>query len=311
MNRPDFQSPELPSTALGRRAFLSRAGLLGVATAMAPAFASAVLGTNNAGAITLPPAGIALDVTILNFALQLEYLEAEFYTLAEQGKTIDQVGIGIDGRGTPGATTYKDNPKVSFKIPIVQQYSTEISSDERNHVTFLRTALQAAGQTPAAKPAINLREAFDTAAQAAGIGASFNPFADDISFLLGAFIFEDVGVTAYHGAAPLITNKAYLSAAAGILAVEAYHAGEVRSSILGLGGAAGIDAANKISALRASLSNTGAFDQGVTNADGSANVLPTDANSIAGNRGVRKVLNVVYGARKATSGLFFPNGINL
>ena len=311
MKRFEPNLPELPTTSLGRRAFLSRAGMLGTAAAMAPAFASAILGTSRAEAVALPDPGIARDVAILNFALDLEYLEAEYYTLAEQGKTIDQVGIGIDGRGTPGATTFKANPQVPFAIPIIQQYATEIALDERNHVKFLRTALQAAGQTPAAKPAINLNDAFDTAAKAAGIADTFNPFADDISFVLGAFIFEDVGVTAYHGAAPLITTKAYLKAAAGILAVEAYHAGEVRAVILGRGGDAGISAANKISALRAALSNSGGDDQGVTNPNGGANVVPTDDNSIAFSRGVNSVLNIVYGGKGATSGLFFPNGVNL
>ena len=311
MNRFDPNLPEPSNTALGRRAFLSRAGLLGTAAAMAPAFAGAIFNASNANAVDLPPQGIDRDVAILNFALQLEYLEAEYYTLADQGKTIDQVGVGIDGRGTPGVTTFKPNPKVPFAVPIIQQYASEIAKDELNHVKFLRGALQAAGLTPAAKPAINLNDAWDTAAKAAGIADTFNPFADDISFLIGAFIFEDVGVTAYHGAAPLITNKGYLKAAAGILAVEAYHAAEVRTVLLGRGGDFAISAANKISALRAALSYSGGDDQGITDASGNANIVPTDDNSIVFSRGVNSVLNIVYGAKGATKGLFFPNGVNL
>jgi hypothetical protein len=88
------------------------------------------------------------------------------------------------------------------------------------------------------------------------LGSSFDPFANEVNFLIGAFVFEDVGVTAYRGAAPLITSKDYLAAAARILAVEAYHAGIIRTLLFELGPYTQ-DAANKISNLRNSLSDEG------------------------------------------------------
>ena len=60
-----------------------------------------------------------------------------------------------------------------------------------------------------------------------------NPFASDYNFLIGALSFEEIGVSAYTGAAHLISATAVLDAAAGIQAAEAYHAGSIRTILAG------------------------------------------------------------------------------
>ena len=239
-----------------------------------------------------------IDAAVLNFALNLEYLEAEFYLRAATGTGLtdaDTYGLGVQGSVTGGRA-------VSFDTPAVQQYAQEIAQDELNHVRFIRSVL---GDKAVAEPAIDFTNSFNTLAQAAGLGDGFDPFASENDFLLGAFVFEDVGVTAYHGAAPLVHNKTVLSAAAGILAVEAYHASEVRLQLLQRGFTA---EAQKVSDLRAALSGA-ADDQGIL-LNGVANIVPADSNSIAFSRTTRQVLNIVYGAPDATCGLFFPAGLN-
>lgn len=247
------------------------------------------------------------DTDILNFALNLEYLEAQFYTLAATGKTIDQVGVGITGGSgaAGGAVTVKANAMVPFSTPLLQQFAAELALEEQNHVTFLRSAL---GTNAVAMPNLDLQSSFNALASAAGLGATFDPFASEANFLLGAFIFEDVGVTAYLGAAGLISNKTYLDKAAGILAVEAYHAGSIRLRVFQAGAAAQA-AASKIAAARAMLDGTGNDDIGVGVSGGAATLVDADSNAMAFARTTSQVLKIVYGGGSG-SGAFFPNGLN-
>ena len=273
---------------LARRHLVHLGALLGV---------GAALGSTEAAAQEASAATIN-DVDILNFALNLEYLEAEYYLRGVFGTGLDD--SATTGQGTRGGVT--GGRKVAFSSTRLRQHAAEIAQDEKAHVLFLRSAL---GSAKVARPAINFTAAFRALGAAAGLGSNFDAFANEKNFLLGAFVFEDVGVTAYKGAAPLLANKAYLSAAAGILAVEAYHASEIRTLVIqaGLG-----DEANKISDVRDAVDGSSDLDQGPLR-DGRVNIVPADRNGIAFGRTPQQVLKIAY-VGGATRGGFFPNGVN-
>ncbi|MBA3832434.1 MAG: ferritin-like domain-containing protein [Chthoniobacterales bacterium] len=247
------------------------------------------------------------DVDVLQFALNLEYLEAEYYLYATTGQGLPPQDI--TGTGTQGTTTIKPNPIVPFQTSLYEQYAIELARDERDHVEYLRATLTSLGVTPVARPPLDLLNSFNTLAQAAGIGPSFDPFANEVNFLLGGFIFEDVGVTAYRGGARIIVNHDLLFAAAGVLGTEGYHAGNIRGTLLSLNDQTVIDTAAKISDLRDSLDGPGGDDAGLVH-NGVANVTLTDPQGLVYARTPRQVLNILYGAPGVHSGLFFPSGLN-
>jgi hypothetical protein len=279
--------------ATDRRRLLRNAG---VGTAFAAASGLGLMRPASAQTASAPS-----DANILNFALNLEYLEAEFYLNAVNGTGLPSKDIG--GVGNTGQVY--GGGAVPFKTTAIQQYATSIANDELAHVEFLRSAL---GGAAVARPTIDLVNSFSTAALAAGLiqpGQTFNPFADEQSFLLGAYLFEDVGVTAYNGAAPLIRSKTYLAAAASILAVEAYHAANVRTVLFQLGLA---QQTVQISAARAALSGAN-DDQGVIQ-NGVSNITPTNINALAFSRTTTQVLNIVYLGGASGNYGFFPQGLN-
>jgi hypothetical protein len=268
------------------------------------------------------------DVDVLNFALQLEYLEGNYYSYAVAGAGIPaslQTGTGVQGAvftgSGPGAAR-----AVTFTDPIVREYAREIAFDELGHITFLRQQL---GSSAAAQPVINLSGsavvdaagvtgpgAFTAAARAAGvIGANeiFDPFANDENFLIGSYLLTDVGVTAYRGSARLITNRVFREASAGILATECYHDGVIRSELWrrGLTVPSIYTRITAISNTRDGLDGTRDTDQDIGNAT-TANFVPTDAGGLVLGRTAGQVLNVVYQtpAAGAVGGGFFPAGVN-
>jgi hypothetical protein len=163
----------------------------------------------------------------------------------------------------------------------IRRLALELAADERAHVTLLQNTITALGGTPIARPAINL----------AALGSTY--FTSETNFLKLARVFEEIGVSAYGGAASLITNKTVLTYAARILATEAEHVGGIRAIINEYG------------------VSTSLFD--------TDDVLPpptgtmffsTNSAAITAIRTPAQVLYDAFAAANATSGGFFPSGIN-
>ena len=93
-----------------------------------------------------------------------------------------------------------------------RKLAKQIADDEAAHVSALRSAIKGAGAKPVAQPKVDFGQAFSSEA----------------SFLKTANTFEDTGVSAYNGAAPMISSKDVLAAAGSIVQVEARHASLIR-----------------------------------------------------------------------------------
>lgn len=85
-----------------------------------------------------------------------------------------------------------------------------IAKDEQQHVEALTGSIKKLGGKPVAEPKFDFS------------------YSGTAGFLKLAQTFEDTGVSAYNGAAPMIKSKEVLTAAGSIVQVEARHAAAIR-----------------------------------------------------------------------------------
>ena len=255
---------------LTRRGFLS-------AFAAAAAVA-AVANPEQARAQSTTPA----ITDVLNFALNLEYLEANFYLNVSAGTTLSAADMGtgaVAATGLPGKLTLD-----ATTLAVAQA----LAADETHHVELLRSTITTLGGIPIAQPLINY--------------AANGAITTQAMFLSAARQFTALGGSAYVGSAQfLVSNPTLLTTAAQILGAEGQHAGAIAYLCVLQGIASPAIDAQDIPPSSSNYFTVAAM------------------NALSPSRNTSQVLGVAYGKSTATTtaptggttmGGFFPNGVN-
>ena len=188
--------PEIAERLVSRRQAITRGASKSSTLAMGLAMGSIPVALAAVASDVFAQGGLpSIVVDVLNFALTLEHLEAQFY----------QTGVGTSGLLSRET------------MPVFDQ----IRKHEVAHVAFLQQVL---GSRAIAKPTFDF-----TAGGGKGNGPFADVFSNEKTFAAVAQTFEDTGVRAYKGqAANLMGDGTVLEAALRIHSVEARHAAEVR-----------------------------------------------------------------------------------
>ena len=243
--------------------------------------AAAALATAEGGREAFAQSALPPITDVLNFALNLEYLEANFYLYASTG-----IGLpsSLNGNGVAVTSPPSKLPLDANTLAVCQA----LAQDEVNHIAVLRAAVTSLGGTPIAQPSINL-------------GAN-GPVVNQPQFLAAARQFTALGGSAYVGSAQfLVSNPAVLTTAGQILGAEGQHAGVLAQLCV---------AQNVLS---------GPIDAQDVPPTGMNYFTVAPVNALSPSRNTSQVLGVAYKASTpatttppvgVTVGGFFPAGFN-
>ncbi len=304
--------------ALNRRRFLSTLAAASAVATVGGALAGRTAQAQTAAA--LPPV-----VDVLNFALNFEFLEAEFYSYGFNGQTL-QANIAASAAATAAgktplianAPTVTSNvlagtePTVTITDPTQLAILGGLLQDEAHHINLLQQNIITLGGTPITEPVLDY-----------SAGGKMAAVTSPTLFFAAARQFTALGNSAYAGSAvDLVSNTSVLEAAAQILGAEGQHLGAINylCIALGIGNPPDlqIDAQDVYPGEAQNPGYPAVFTVTPIGAVPytSANATPPALGIV---RNTSQVLGVVYGVSTPTTtnpaagtvkGGFFPQGVN-
>ncbi|XP_062108848.1 desiccation-related protein PCC13-62-like [Humulus lupulus] len=260
------------------------------------------------------------DVDLLEFPLNLEFLEAEFFLFGALGYGLDKVAPNLTKGGPPPIGTKKANLDALTRDLILQ-----FGWQEVGHLRAIQNTVKGFP-----RPLLNLSSSSFAKVMDAAFGRTlrppFDPYANSINFLLASYLVPYVGLTGYVGANPKLKGATSKRLVAGLLGVESGQDAVIRALLYERAmtkvkpyGITVAEFTNQISNLRTQLGHGGLKDEGlvvlpILGAEGrvAGNVLAGDQYSLSYGRTPEEILRIVYGGNgdEHVAGGFYPKGAN-
>ncbi|KAJ6318121.1 hypothetical protein OIU76_013629 [Salix suchowensis] len=250
------------------------------------------------------------DIDLLEFPLNLEYLEAEFFLYGSMGQGLDSFAPNLT-MGGPRPLGAKKANLDPYTRDIIKQFAWQEVGHLRD---FPRPLLDLSTKSFA--------KTMD-AAFGKRLSPPFDPYASSLHYLIASYVIPYVGLTGYVGANPKLQAAASKRLVAGLLAVESGQDAVIRGLLyehalirLHPYGITVAEFTNRISDLRNKLGQEGVKDEGLVvpeklGAEGRVrgNVIAGDEYSVGYARTPEEILRIVYSSgNESTPGGFYPKG---
>ncbi|XP_024521274.1 desiccation-related protein PCC13-62-like [Selaginella moellendorffii] len=260
------------------------------------------------------------DAEGLQLALNVEYLEAEFFLWSAFGHGLDVIIPGLSGGGSP---------PVGAQLANLDEFTRDLSAQfGYQEIGHLRAIKDTLGSAAFRRPVLDLSSANWAAFFDRALGGSLNPpfdvYANSLNFLLASYMIPYIGLTGYVGGNTNLQSSTAKRLVAGLLGVESGQDAVIRAyltehaeRIVSPYSFTVAEVTARLSNFRSTIDHSyGVNDEGIhvplcLGAEGrtTQNTLVGDDYSVSYSRTPAQVLSIVYRTgNPSCPGGFFPLG---
>ncbi|KAK6911577.1 hypothetical protein RJ641_023670 [Dillenia turbinata] len=257
------------------------------------------------------------DIDLLQFALNLEHLEADYFLWGALGYGLDDIAPELVMGGPPPIGVKKANLD-ALTMSIIHEFGLE-------EVGHLRVIKSTVGGFPRPLMDLSAKNFATLIDEAFGkhLEPPFDPYHDSLKYMIASYVIPYMGLVGYVGANPLINGFVSKRLLAGLLGVESgqdavirMYLYERREEIVEPYNYTVAEFTIQISNLRNSLAKCGIKDEGIivpywlgAENKTETNVLSADFNSLSYTRTPGEILRVLYNTGdEHKPGGFYPEG---